>query len=128
VIGNRPLTARSGREALEQLARDQTVEILVADVNMPGLSGVKWQSERVVFGLDFVFSCCPAATATAAVFPFSKSRSPNPICGALWKRQSAFAIEALVTAARGEKCELARLTVPPATNTFSLQARQVTGS
>src|SRR5690242_10328377 len=33
----------------------------------------------------------------ATVFPFSKIRSPNPNCGALWKRQLGFVIEALVT-------------------------------
>jgi len=48
----------------------------------------------VVFGLNSVFSCCQAARVTAAVLPFCKSRSPNPICAALWQRQLVFAIEA----------------------------------
>jgi two-component system, cell cycle response regulator CpdR len=40
-LGCEAIPARSGSEALEELARDHTVEILVADLNMPGLSGVQ---------------------------------------------------------------------------------------
>ena len=40
-LGCETILARSGSEALGQLARDQSVEILVADINMPGLSGVQ---------------------------------------------------------------------------------------
>ncbi len=38
-LGCETIPARSGSEALAQLMRDQTVEILVADINMSGLSG-----------------------------------------------------------------------------------------
>jgi CheY-like chemotaxis protein len=38
-LGCETIPARSGGEALGQLARDQSVQILVADINMPGLSG-----------------------------------------------------------------------------------------
>jgi CheY-like chemotaxis protein len=40
-LGCETIPARLGSEALGQLARDETVEILVADINMPGLSGVQ---------------------------------------------------------------------------------------
>jgi two-component system, cell cycle response regulator CpdR len=37
-LGCETLTARSATEALGQLARDQSIDMLFADVNMPGLS------------------------------------------------------------------------------------------
>jgi two-component system cell cycle response regulator CpdR len=40
-LGCETILARSGSEALGKLAQDQSVEILVADINMPGLSGVQ---------------------------------------------------------------------------------------
>jgi two-component system, cell cycle response regulator CpdR len=40
-LGCEAIPARSGSEALGQLARDQSVEILVADINMAGLSKVQ---------------------------------------------------------------------------------------
>jgi two-component system, cell cycle response regulator CpdR len=38
-LGCETLTARSGTEALTQLARDNSIDTLFADINMPGLSG-----------------------------------------------------------------------------------------
>jgi two-component system, cell cycle response regulator CpdR len=38
-LGCETLTARSATDALGQLARDEGIDILFADVNMPGLSG-----------------------------------------------------------------------------------------
>jgi two-component system, cell cycle response regulator CpdR len=40
-IGCDTLTARSGTDALGQLATNRSIEILLADINMPGLSGVE---------------------------------------------------------------------------------------
>jgi two-component system cell cycle response regulator CpdR len=33
------VTARSGTEALGTIAKDRTIEILISDINMPGLAG-----------------------------------------------------------------------------------------
>jgi CheY-like chemotaxis protein len=38
-LGCDTLTARSATEALGTIANDQTVEILISDINMPGLPG-----------------------------------------------------------------------------------------
>jgi CheY-like chemotaxis protein len=38
-LGCQALTARSATDALGQLARDKNIDMLFADVNMPGLSG-----------------------------------------------------------------------------------------
>jgi CheY-like chemotaxis protein len=38
-LGCDTLTARSATEALGTLADDQTIEILISDINMPGLAG-----------------------------------------------------------------------------------------
>lgn len=38
-IGCDVRTARNGAEALDRLARDQKIEILITDINMPGMSG-----------------------------------------------------------------------------------------
>jgi CheY-like chemotaxis protein len=38
-LGCDTLTARSATEALGTLANDQTIEILISDINMPGLAG-----------------------------------------------------------------------------------------
>ncbi len=38
-LGCDTLTARSGTEALGTIAHDQTIEILISDINMPGLTG-----------------------------------------------------------------------------------------
>jgi CheY-like chemotaxis protein len=40
-LGCETLTARSGTEALRQLANDHDIEILFTDINMPGLSGTE---------------------------------------------------------------------------------------
>ncbi len=39
-LGCDTLTVRSGTEALGTIADDQTIEILISDINMPGLAGV----------------------------------------------------------------------------------------
>ena len=39
-LGCETLTARSGTDALGKLAKDQSIEILIADIEMPGLSGI----------------------------------------------------------------------------------------
>jgi two-component system cell cycle response regulator CpdR len=39
-LGCETLTSRSGTDALGRLAKDQNVDLLVADINMPGLSGI----------------------------------------------------------------------------------------
>src|SRR5436305_11827151 len=51
-LGCETIPVRSGSEALGQLARDQTVEILIADVNMPGLSGVQRTSANAAEGFS----------------------------------------------------------------------------
>jgi CheY-like chemotaxis protein len=38
--------ARSGTEALGTIASDQTIDVLVADINMPGLAGSAALAER----------------------------------------------------------------------------------
>jgi two-component system cell cycle response regulator CpdR len=38
-LGCDPLTARSGTEAIGTIAKDQTIEMLISDLNMPGLAG-----------------------------------------------------------------------------------------
>src|ERR1700732_366121 len=38
-LGCETLLARSGTDALETIAKDQTIDILIADINMPGLEG-----------------------------------------------------------------------------------------
>ena len=40
-LGCDAVTARSGTDALRQLAEDERVDILLADINMPGLSGIE---------------------------------------------------------------------------------------
>jgi CheY-like chemotaxis protein len=40
-LGCETLTARSGRDALGRLAKERKIDVLVADINMPGLSGVE---------------------------------------------------------------------------------------
>ena len=40
-LGCETVTARSGTDALGQLARDRSIDILFTDINMPGLSGVE---------------------------------------------------------------------------------------
>jgi CheY-like chemotaxis protein len=40
-LGCDTLTARSATEALGTIANDQTIEILISDINMPGLAGAE---------------------------------------------------------------------------------------
>jgi two-component system, cell cycle response regulator CpdR len=40
-LGCETLTARSGTDALTQLANDRRIDLLITDVNMPGLSGTQ---------------------------------------------------------------------------------------
>ena len=38
-LGCEPVQVRSGTEALGTIAQDQTIDALIADINMPGLDG-----------------------------------------------------------------------------------------
>ncbi len=40
-LGCDVLQARSGRDALGKIADDQSIEVLITDINMPGLSGAE---------------------------------------------------------------------------------------
>jgi CheY-like chemotaxis protein len=40
-LGCDTVTARSGTDALGQLSADRSIEMLFADINMPGLSGIE---------------------------------------------------------------------------------------
>ena len=40
-LGCEVLQARSGSDALGTIAKDQSIEILITDINMPGLSGTE---------------------------------------------------------------------------------------
>jgi two-component system, cell cycle response regulator CpdR len=40
-LGCDTVTARSGTDALRQLSADRSIEMLFADINMPGLSGIE---------------------------------------------------------------------------------------
>src|ERR1700733_13963839 len=43
------LTASSGTAALEQLAQDPRVEVIISDMRMPGLSGAEFLSQSRAF-------------------------------------------------------------------------------
>lgn len=45
-LGCDTLTARSGTEALGTIAKDRTIEILISDLNMPGLAGSELAQRR----------------------------------------------------------------------------------
>jgi two-component system, cell cycle response regulator CpdR len=40
-LGCETVTARSGADALGRLANERTIDLLVADINMPGMSGTE---------------------------------------------------------------------------------------
>ena len=45
-LGCDVLHAHSGNDALEKIADDPSIEILIADINMPGLSGTRIGTAR----------------------------------------------------------------------------------
>src|SRR5579871_3420200 len=50
--GCETLTARSGTDALVELGRDESIDILLADINMPGLSGIELAEQAHDFRPD----------------------------------------------------------------------------
>jgi CheY-like chemotaxis protein len=67
-LGYDVLTARSGTEALGQIAYDRKIEVLITDINMPGLSGSELAERVVVSAANSRSSCYPEEKVTATAF------------------------------------------------------------
>ncbi len=74
-LGCEVVTAPNAPEALARLSADPRVEILITDVNMPGMDGYELaeKAKRVREGLGV--SCCLAASEMVPTFRLSESRS-----------------------------------------------------
>jgi CheY-like chemotaxis protein len=68
-LGCETLRARSGTEALRQLAKDRSIEILVADINMPGLSGTELAERARSFRPELKILLLSGRETDAAGFP-----------------------------------------------------------
>jgi CheY-like chemotaxis protein len=68
-LGCETLTARSATEALGQLVKDRSIEILVADINMPGLSGIELAERARGFRPELKILLLSGRETDAAGFP-----------------------------------------------------------
>jgi CheY-like chemotaxis protein len=78
--GCETLTARSATNALGQLARDEGIDILFTDVNMPGRSGRELAERARDFRPQLRFCWYQVLRATGAAFHYSVNRSRSLIC------------------------------------------------
>ena len=77
-LGCETLTARSGTDALGQLARNQRIEMMFADINLPGLSGTELAQRARDFRPELRILLVSGRESDARGFPvlrkpFSKS-------------------------------------------------------
>jgi two-component system, cell cycle response regulator CpdR len=84
-LGCETLTSRSGTEALGRLAKEK-VDLLVADINMPGLSGIALAQHVRSFRPEIQVLLLSGREKTVVVFPCFGSRFPNLTCAGLWQR------------------------------------------
>jgi CheY-like chemotaxis protein len=92
-LGCETLTARSGTEALRQLANDHTIEMLFADINMPGLSGTELAMRARDFRPELRVLLLSGLRATGVAFLCCGNHSPNPICAEPCQTRRASATE-----------------------------------
>jgi len=69
-IGCETVTARSGTEALGRLADERTVDLLIADIEMPGLSGIELAKRARSFRPEIPILLVSGAAADGRGFPF----------------------------------------------------------
>jgi hypothetical protein len=96
-------TPRCASSIILKVTSNLAGSLVNLDLSKFGLK--RWNELRVPLIIRTPCSRCQAARLTAAVFPFSKSRSPNPICGALGQSQLAFAIETRLPPSRNSEIE-----------------------
>jgi CheY-like chemotaxis protein len=68
-LGCDTLTARSATEALGTLANDQTIEILISDINMPGLAGSELAERACSYRPHLKVILLTGGTADSRGFP-----------------------------------------------------------
>jgi PleD family two-component response regulator len=86
-LGCETLVAQSGTEALRTLVKDQTIEILISDIELPGLDGsVLAECARKTSALNSDSFCYQAARQTAGGFRSCANLSARLIYGASWRR------------------------------------------
>jgi two-component system, cell cycle response regulator CpdR len=68
-LGCETLTARSGTDALGRLANDKAIELMLADINMPGLSGTELAKRARDFRPDLRVLLLSGREADGCGFP-----------------------------------------------------------
>ncbi len=69
-LGCDTVTARSGTEALGTIANDQTIEILISDINMPGLTGADLAERACAYRPELKVILLTGGSADTRGFPF----------------------------------------------------------
>jgi CheY-like chemotaxis protein len=78
-IGCEVVTAAGGAEALEKLSRDERIEILITDVNMPGIDGYALAKYATQTRESLKVINCPDERAMVPAIHLSVSRSCKTI-------------------------------------------------
>jgi len=68
-LGCDTLTARSATEALGTLGNDQTIEVLISDINMPGLAGSALAERACSYRPDLKVILLTGGAADSRRFP-----------------------------------------------------------
>jgi two-component system, cell cycle response regulator CpdR len=68
-LGCETLMARSGTEALGTIANDQKIDVLIADINMPGLDGLALAARTRSFRPELAVILLTGGAADSRGFP-----------------------------------------------------------
>jgi CheY-like chemotaxis protein len=68
-LGCQTVRVRSGREALGTIAHDQTIDVLIADINMPGLDGSSLATRARSFRPELPIILITGGVSTSPGFP-----------------------------------------------------------
>jgi two-component system cell cycle response regulator CpdR len=85
-LGCDVLQAHSGNDALEKIADDPSIEILITDINMPGLSGTELAQRARSFRDQLHVILLSGRESDSHGYPLIRKPILRPICNGWWQK------------------------------------------